>query len=61
MVSSVSAGLAMGSPGPAMPMTVMRGSLSSTCRVYSRAWNGFRTPLVTPGRDSFTQSYLRLQ
>ncbi len=44
-----------------MPMTVMRGSRSSTWRVYSSAWKGFKMPLVTPGRDSFTQSYFLLQ
>ncbi|KAF5034863.1 hypothetical protein DSECCO2_591620 [anaerobic digester metagenome] len=57
----MASGLAMGSPGPAMPTTVMRGSFSSTFSMYTTACSGESTALVTPGRDSLTQSYLRLQ
>ena len=60
-VLMVSSGLAKGSPGPAMPATVIRGSLANTRSRYSTACSGASTVLVTPGLDSFTQSYLRLQ
>ena len=44
-----------------MPATEMRGSRSSTRPMYTRAWSGLSRVEVTPGRDSLTQSYLRLQ
>lgn len=52
---------ASGSPGPAMPMTLSSGILSFTVRIFSTACCGVRSSLVTPGRDSLLQSYLRLQ
>ncbi len=60
-VRSVADALAMGSPGPAMPTTVILGSFSTTRSRYFNACSGARTALVTPGRLSFMQSYLRLQ
>lgn len=52
---------ASGSPGPAMPTTRSSGRRSLTRRTLSTACSGVSTLLVTPGRDSLLQSYLRLQ
>ena len=60
-IASKVCSLARGSPGPAMPMTLSSGILDFTARTFSRACAGVSTSLVTPGRDSLLQSYLRLQ
>ena len=60
-VSRVRLGLASGSPGPAMPSTVIWGMLAATAMTFFTAWSGVSTSETTPGRDSLAQSYLRLQ
>jgi len=60
-VSKVRSGLANGSPGPAMPSTVICGIFAATAITFFTACAGVSTSDTTPGRDSFEQSYLRLQ
>jgi len=51
--------LKSGSPGPAMPITLMMGpvtGLAITSRTLTIASIGVRSLLVTPGRDSLAQS-----
>jgi hypothetical protein len=60
-VASVRSGLASGSPGPAMPSTVICGIAAATASVLATACSGVSTSETTPGRDSLEQSYLRLQ
>ena len=60
-VSKVRPGLARGSPGPAMPSTVICGISAATALIFLRAWSGVSSSDTTPGRDSLEQSYLRLQ
>ncbi|MNY32675.1 hypothetical protein D3C86_1669040 [compost metagenome] len=60
-VSKVRWGLASGSPGPAMPSTLICGMLAATALTFFTAWSGVSTSETTPGRDSLAQSYLRLQ
>ena len=60
-VLNVLAGLASGSPGPAMPSTVICGMVEATARTFFAACSGDSFSLTTPGRDSLAQSYLRLQ
>src|ERR1035441_2176266 len=60
-VLKVFSGLANGSPGPAMPSTVICGMTEATASTFLAACSGVSRSLTTPGRDSFEQSYLRLQ
>jgi hypothetical protein len=60
-VLNVLAGLAKGSPGPAIPNTVICGMADATASTFLAACSGVNFSLTTPGRDSFAQSYLRLQ
>ncbi|MCY1188700.1 hypothetical protein D9M73_298420 [compost metagenome] len=60
-VSKVRCGLASGSPGPAMPSTVICGMVAATALTFLTACSGSSTSETTPGRDSLAQSYLRLQ
>jgi hypothetical protein len=60
-VAKVRSGLARGSPGPAMPSTVICGMLAATAITFFTACSGVSTSDTTPGRDSLEQSYLRLQ
>ena len=60
-VSKVFFGLASASPGPAMPSTVICGISLATATTFFTACSGVSFWLTTPGRDSFEQSYLRLQ
>jgi hypothetical protein len=60
-VAKVRSGLASGSPGPAMPSTVICGMLAATAITFFTACSGVSTSDTTPGRDSLEQSYLRLQ
>ena len=53
--------LAIGSPGPAIPMTLSSGIFSLTALTFSTASSGESTSLVTPGRDSLQQSNLLSQ
>ena len=60
-VAKVRAGLASGSPGPAMPSTDICGIAAATASVFFTACSGVSSSDTTPGRDSLEQSYLRLQ
>src|ERR1035441_9495806 len=60
-VLKVFSGLARGSPGPAMPNTVICGMAEATASTFLAACSGVSRSLTTPGRDSLEQSYLRLQ
>ncbi len=60
-VSKVRCGLASGSPGPAMPSTLICGIAAATALTFFTACSGLSTSETTPGRDSLAQSYLRLQ
>ena len=60
-VLKVLSGFASGSPGPAMPSTVICGMAEATARTFFAACSGVNFSLTTPGRDSLAQSYLRLQ
>ena len=60
-VLKVLSGLASGSPGPAMPSTVICGMVEATASTFLAACSGVSFSLTTPGRDSLAQSYLRLQ
>ena len=60
-VLKVFSGLASGSPGPAMPSTVICGIVDATASTFLAACSGVSFSLTTPGRDSLAQSYLRLQ
>ena len=60
-VLKVFAGFASGSPGPAMPSTVICGMVAATASTFFAASSGVSLSLTTPGRHSLAQSYLRLQ
>ena len=60
-VLKVLSGFARGSPGPAMPSTVICGIALATASTFFAACSGVSRSLTTPGRDSLAQSYLRLQ
>ena len=60
-VSKVFSGLARGSPGPAMPSTVICGIFAATALVFITASSGVNNSDTTPGRDSLAQSYFLLQ
>ena len=47
---------ASGSPGPAIPITLMNSCLASTSSIMATDSSGVTIRLVTPGRDSLTQS-----
>ena len=60
-VRKVASALARESPGPAMPTTVRLGMARRTSMKRSKACWGESTAVVTPGRLSLGQSYLRRQ
>ncbi len=60
-VRKVFSGFASGSPGPAIPKTVIWGILPAITNTLWAASSGVSNSLTTPGRLSLAQSNLRLQ
>src|SRR6516225_3996777 len=59
-VLNVFSGFASGSPGPAMPSTVICGMVDATASTFLAACSGVSFSLTTPGRDSLAQIVLAI-